>query len=360
MKRVLFALSCQILAMMGWSANAETVLIETATAQGQGWVFLRKSGCYVATAGHVLTDGAVGEVTGVNGYQATIEKIYRHETLDLAIARIRGSLAENCPASSLGDRDSRSVLKGIIDRGSEVAFERRIGSSIRGEGAYGLDIISVDIKSMTANMPLFRFEVVGFNEFPDKGVIKSDSGSPVRLRGAGFGEAGLPLGLVIAQDYSESTEYAFAIRMDAVRAFAEALNLDGISEVKKSNYRFSVTQYNGQIPDVQCGILNLENEDSPCGWRVQRGDQPERITLTVRLNKRTNISNVTLNFNVSDTVEGVSVSAKTDAGEWVYPRYCAKPAAASTVSCSIADWPADEVRFVFEAKSFELGGIQIQ
>lgn len=358
---VLFFLGLTVL-ITSFGVRAETVLIVSGPSEGQGWVFLRKTGCYVATPSHVLVPGAGGQVSGMSGYTGEIDQIFRHDTLDLAVAQIRGSLAENCPASGLGDVDGLATLQRISNEGRVVKFERRTGRA-DGNGDYGIDAIPIEILSLSATQPEFFFQVVGADLSPENAVIRSDSGSPVRMRGQGFGEAGLPLGLVTAKDYDaqEGFDQAFAIRMDAIRRFVEELNLDNRTHVtRKTVTGYSITEYTGVIPDTSCGSLNLEKDAPDCGWRVERGGSYQRISLIVRLEKRMAVSDVMFRFADGTQIDGVSLSVRTDGESWSYDRFCPGAAIGPILSCTLGDWAADELRIVFEADSIELYDIEIR
>lgn len=360
MRGLIFVSALVGMLSFAFPACAETVQIISGHSEGQGWAFLRRSGCYVATAGHVIPKSDAGQVFRLNGQSAEIEKVFRHPELDLAVARLRGSLAENCPASGLGDQNSLPLLRKISNEGRVVKFERLTGRADTGDGAFGLDTIAIEVLSMTGNAPQFFFQVVGFKLDSNSGVIQSDSGSPIRMRGQGFGEAGLPLGLVTAQDFTDPSENAFAIRMDAVRSFVEQLNLDNIKQTEKPKHGFTIVSTTGLNADPECGALNLEKTDAACGWRAKRGAGVERISITVRLEKQTKVSSASIGFENGDAFSIAAVSARMDGGDWYYPRPCPNTAASGTWTCSVADWLADEVRVEFEAKSIEIKSIQIQ
>ena len=108
-------------------ANAETVFIRSGQHEGQGWIFQHESGCWVATAGHVVIDGVGVIVVGPNGKQAQAVRIVRHTALDLALLELAGTTLRDCPASSLGDRDELAMLDRLLAPGRRPALRAAVG-----------------------------------------------------------------------------------------------------------------------------------------------------------------------------------------------------------------------------------------
>ncbi len=102
-------------------ALADTVWLHAGGEYGQGYITARPSGCWLLTAAHVVAQPPV-VVIGAEGRQGFVDaaSIVADPKLDIAVMRISGDLAANCPGSPLGDNDTEAAPY------ARTARERRV------------------------------------------------------------------------------------------------------------------------------------------------------------------------------------------------------------------------------------------
>jgi len=355
MFRLVFILVCTLIVQ---TVDAEPVLIRTGISEGQGWVFSDGGKCWVATAGHVLGNSQNAIIIGPDGKQGQSTKIYRHPKHDLAIMTLQGSLANACPFSSKGDRDTSHILKRLQSQGKTIAFERRIG--IDDGGAFGLDIIPIEVIALSDSDRIFTVRTIRREDT----VIQSDSGSPVRMRGSGLGEAGLPLGLVIADDGAISDGYITVLRMDVVREYYDQIkNKRSVASharsVTSKSSSFTIEGFTGETIDPKCGPLNLTKSGLGCGWKASRKLYGERPSLTLGLGSIKSISGIELVFKDKSDLSLFSVQTGATKSKWSISRPCTVRNSA-VILCSLGVRKADRIRIIFEGKKFELASVKIR
>lgn len=353
---IFFLLSFQI-------SLAEPALVRAGVSEGQGWVFQDAGRCWVATPSHVLGDSSNAIIIGPDGKQGQSTLIYRHPTQDLAILNVQGSLAKSCPYSSKGDRDTSHVLKRLQSQGKTINFERRVG--VDDGGAFGLDIIPVEVIAISDADKIFTIRTLR----DDDAVIQSDSGSPVRMRGSGVGEAGLPLGLVIADEGAIEDGYISVLRMDVVRDFYDAtitnittsnpFTLKKSQPIGSSDISFTIEGFTGETLDPSCGPLNLVKKSSDCGWRVSRKGYGDRPSLTLGLAGVQSLSAVEFAFGDITNLTLFSLQTRVGDTKWSIARPC-RIGDSQNVSCSLGERKADQIKIVFEGRKFEVNMVKVQ
>ncbi len=335
--------------------DAETVFIRSGQHEGQGWIFQHESGCWVATAGHVVVDGAGVIVVGPNGKQSQAVRTVRHPTLDIALLELAGTTLRDCPASSLGDRDELAMLDRLLHQDGGLRFERRSGEAGKTAGiSYGVETIAMQILGISEQEPLFTVRPV--DPARDR-IVRSDSGGPLRFRGAGFDEAGLPLGLVL--DVRRDT--VIAVRMDAVRSFMESLVAAQRPAPTVVAIPFTIAAFTGETPDSSCAPLNLLDPASHCGWRAKRS-RVTRIGLTLDLHSPRAITAVVVAFEKGATPAGLEVSSGSDpasATDWYGIRYCRVPPGASQIMCTVGQRIARAVRIFVDGTAAHIRSVRV-
>jgi len=354
MFRVIYFLLCLFVFQKSF---AEPALIRAGVNEGQGWVFQDDGKCWVATAGHVIGDSKNAIIIGPDGKQGQSNTIHKHPTYDLAILSLQGTLANNCPSSSKGDRDTSHVLKRVQAQGKTINFERRIG--IDDGGAFGLDIIPVEVIAISDSDEIFTIRTLR----SDDSVIQSDSGSPVRMRGSGIGEAGLPLGLVIADDGAIEDGYISVLRMDVVRDYYETLKAKKLYSAEKriinsGSIKFTIEGFSGDTLDSACGPLNLVGSKNNCGWKVTRKGYGERPSLTLGLSGIQHLSGIEFSFADITSLSLFSVQTRIGESAWSVARPCSLRGQMN-VSCSLGARKADKIKIVFEGRQFEILSLTI-
>ena len=337
-------------------ALPETVSVHSGTSVGQGWVFTEDGEtCWVATAKHVVIDGAGIIVSGPDGVQGEATQIYRHPDRDLVIAEIFGALAKKCPFSPRGDRDSSATARALQREGRIISFERRSGRN-DGKGDFGLEIIPIRIVGLSESARLFNARALEGEE-----VIQGDSGSPVRLTGTGVGEAGWPLGLVISTKEDLEIGILDILPMDVVRAFHESIKGRGKTEkqISGSGVAFEIDSFSGDIPDTACGPSNLLNPETSCGWRVHKLPQSGKANLTLKLDSAVDLVSINFDFIEAAGLSLVGVRTRLAGGAWGSARACYKSTDSLVIACSFGQWRSDEIMIEFEGSGFELGSIKI-
>lgn len=336
-------------------ADADTVFVRSGQHEGQGWIFQHESGCWVATAGHVVVDGAGAIVVGPNGKQAEAVRTVRHPTLDLALLELAGTTLRDCPASSLGDRDELEMLDRLLHQDGALRFERRSGEAGKTTGiSYGVETIPMLVLGVSDNEPLFTARPQ--DPIRDH-IVQSDSGGPLRFRGAGFDEAGLPLGLVL--DVQRDT--VVVVRMDAVRRFMESLVAAQRPPAAVVAAPFSIAAFTGETPDSTCAPLNLLDPASHCGWRAKRS-RVARIGLTLDLHGSRAITAVVVRFETGAAPAGIEVSSGNDsasATDWYGIRYCRIPPGATEITCMIGQRIASAVRIFVDGTAAHIRSVRI-
>ena len=337
--------------MMCAGACAEPVSVRSGTSTGQGWAFTYDGTCWLATAGHVIHDGAGILITGANGVQGQGGRGIRHESLDLAFAEITGSLGHNCPRSGLGDRDTSALLQRLLREGRTIVFERRLGSSEG--GGLGVGIVPVEVVGLSEDEATFTIRILKVEE---DAIVQSDSGSPVRMRGDGVLEAGLPLGLVLADAGGVEAGYVTVLRMDAVRAAAGQIGPQARNpamQSAKGSREFDILEFSGETPATECAPGNLMIDNAPCGWRVRKsGTFP---TLEVGFSKPRAISAVRVVFAHGSSARGLSVATMTSKkGRFGPERYCSISNGVTSGVCTLGQRTAGRVIIVFDAEETEI------
>jgi hypothetical protein len=337
-------------------ASAETVFVKSGRNEGQGWMFLHATGCWVATASHVVIDGAGTLVVGPNGAQAQADRIVRHSSVDVAVLHVAGTSAHGCTSSTLGDRDEGALLDRLRHQDGSMEFERRSGEPGRTVGvSYGVESIPMQILGISDRDPTFTMRPI--QAVKDR-IGRSDSGGPIRFRGSGLGEAGLPLGLIISVDNGITT----AVRMDAIRGFVDAFASSGAPNSSEVPAAYSIAAFTGGTPDTACGPLNVMNRAAPCGWNARR-DGSRRIALTLDLgtDART-ISAVIIRFDAGATPNGFEIATSSDVaadGDWIGLRYCPVRPASHEVTCTLGQRTARGVRIIFDGARAHIREVRI-
>ncbi len=354
----MFRVICFLLCLFTFQKSiAEPALIRAGVSEGQGWVFEDDGKCWVATASHVIGDSKNAIIIGPDGKQGQSTAIYKHPTQDLAIINVQGTLANSCPYSSKGDRDTSHVLKRVQAQSKTINFERRVG--IDDGGAFGLDIIPVEVIAISDSDRVFTIRTLR----SDDSVIQSDSGSPVRMRGSGVGEAGLPLGLVIADDSAIEDGYISVLRMDVVRDYYETLKTTSSysNKVKFTNpasIKFTIEGFTGETQDSECGPLNLIKNNTKCGWKVTRTGYAERPSLTLGLSDSQSLSAIEFVFGDITNITLFSVQTRISNAKWSVARPC-NVLNQTKVQCSLGARKADQLKIVFEGRQFEINSVKL-
>lgn len=352
-----FVASIIVAASVAASASSETVLVRSGQSEGQGWAFRTGETCWVASPKHVISADSL-MVSGKDGLEAQGHSIRRHPDLDLALAKLTGAFAEACPvhAAPLGDRDTAPVLQRLINEGRVISLERRTGTAGDGNG-FGLEILSVQVDALRGAEPLFSARLAR----PDDEIYRSDSGSPIRLRGTGIGEAGLPLGLLQATETFNGVQYLTVLRMDAVRDFFEA-DAPQTAQIAPQNEAAALTveAFTGKTPDTSCGPLNAVDANAPCGWRAEREAGGERIGLILNMDNAQSISLVEMRFGEASTLDGFSVATAVNGGDFGIDRYCAVALSEAAAACSLGVRKADRLKIVVEGDRAEILGVEVR
>lgn len=282
MKKVLWiALLLVGLALWPSGVRAEVAYVHSGANYGQGWVFSHPTGCWLVTAGHVVsdpTDGVVvlsGRSTVWTGY-ARRETITINRDDDLAVMQLEGSLASHCPASDLGNEDEGPLLARAIGDKSQVFVERRKGGSDETALRRGLEEIPLFVRGAAQSM---AFTVRPQNE-AHEAFHNSDSGSPVLLRGAGISDDALPLGIVTS--ISTDSSLVKVVRMDAIRRFFESYAASRVVSAMAGNSSFTILDAIGNPHDARCGVDNINRTAAACGWKVWR--KGSRISIILAIN----------------------------------------------------------------------------
>lgn len=351
--------SLLILLAFSLPARAEVILIKSGLETGQGWFFKDGSDCWFVTARHVVSDPNGTLFSGPDGIQGQGTAIVFHpdETVDIAIGKIIGSLEEICPTygSPLGDRNTAPTLKRLINEGRTISMERRHGFNDQG-GGYLFEVLGVQVDAMSESEPLFSLS------FSKRGTLtsQSDSGSPVRLRGSGVGEAGLPLGIVSTVETFGDQTFLNAVRMDIIREFYEAqtaapesLTLT-TSKSPTEETRFSISGFTGNTPDTACGPLNLISPETSCGWKVERNSDGARVSLVIEMDALTDFVGQEFEFTRNSNLSGLSVASSVNGQTYSVDRYCRMSNDAINLTCNVAPRKAKFVRVTFEGEGFEL------
>ncbi|MEA2666795.1 MAG: hypothetical protein QOI11_3739 [Candidatus Eremiobacteraeota bacterium] len=341
------------------AAHAETVYLRSGQREGQGWIFAHATGCWVATAGHVVPEDRAGVIViGAGGARGQGERIVRDPAHDLALIRIAGTLASACPASPLGDRDVRPMLDRVRHEGAPVAFERRAAQPGTTNVSYGVEDVPLQLLGISETAPTFTLR-------PERArgdeVYATDSGGPIRFRGSGIGEAGLPLGIVIQTERERSGAVdVVALRMDAVRAFFESAAAGTAREPERAA-PFGIARFEGETRDTACGPLNLLAAAQPCGWRASRSAQPIELVLDLGPAAQT-IGGAALRFAAGAVPKGVVVATSFELGggtQWLGERYCALRPAAREVTCALGLRTVRGIRIVMDGRTVELLEVRV-
>lgn len=351
--RPLLGLALALILVAASKANADPALVRSGVVEGQGWVFRSSSGCWLATAGHVVQDSGV-IVIGAGGLQAEGIETVRRADIDIALVRLAGALAKECPASSLGDRDSRPLLARVLHEGREVSMERRMAAQV---GASGTDFIQVQIVAVSETDPSFTVRPIRSGE---DSIVQSDSGSPIRMTGNGVGEGGLPLGLIV-EDLGHG--YARAIRMDAIRAVAESLSPARLeAKGAAADRHVEIIEFSGETFDTACGPLVLSRPAGDCGWRVRKTGR-DAVQLVIRPPAPgATISGVTIRFAPGLPPRGVAIATRNTSANtepWSGDRYC-RVIDPAVLTCELGARAPSLLRFVFEGETFEVTSIEIR
>lgn len=289
---------------------------------------------------------------GPGGRQGYSTNTFIHPSQDLAIVKLGGELATNCPGSPRGDVDSRPTLRRAYGQAQEINFERRNAGS---DGSYsGIEIVPVQIVAVPETGTAFTVRATK----PDEdAVVQSDSGSPVRMRGIGGGDSGYPLGLIISVLDTDSVQYVDVLRMDQVRAFHEAIVAsEPTSQTTTADYQ--IAGFAGDTPDSSCSPNNLITRGSGCGWRVQRGADRQFPSITLRLPRQSEIAGVQVVMSGTNGMAGASVAVQRSDGSWSSDRYC--PGTAEQFVCRITPIHSQQIRISFNVQRAEVHRIAVQ
>ena len=336
-------------------AYADTAYVRSGQEEGQGWIFAHRTGCWVATAGHVVKDPRAGVIViGPGGASAQGDLIVRDPDHDLALIRLAGTLARTCPAAPVGDRDVLPMLDRVQHEGSAIIFERREGKPGKTNVSYGVEFVAMQLLAVSDRSPTFT---VRAERRAGDDVAATDSGGPIRFRGTGIGEAGLPLGIVLAVERDKSV---IALRMDVVRAFFD----DTVIREPKPALRdapFTVAGFSGTTPETACGPLNLLAAAASCGWRAVRTSPANPISITLDVGEiAESVTGVELQFSVGGTPKGVAVatSSRLDTN-WQGERYCPVATGSHRVTCIVGDRVVRAVKIVIDGRAVQIIGIRV-
>lgn len=340
--------------LMSANAFAETVFVRSGQNEGQGWAFWQDGICWLVTPKHVATEEAL-MVSGTGGVEAQGHSVRRHDDLDIAVAELTGSFAKSCPsyATPLGDSDTAPTLRRLISEGRTISLEKRTGT-LEG-GAFGLEILAVQIDALSGTEPIFMSRTIQ----PKDQIIRTDSGSPIRLRGSGLGEAGLPLGLLITVEETEERQFLTVLRMDAVRDFFNRAAGRQNATSDEVSLPFEIDGFSGQTPDTECAPLNLLTPGTDCGWKVERGNGQDRISIQLSLKNQLSVSLIEVEFGMVSMVDGISIKTALGENTFTRDRYCRKTEAA-VLKCEIAARTADRISIVIDGRSAEIIAVQIK
>lgn len=350
-RKALLGLTVACLTALGGQiqpTRAETVYVQSGLNEGQGWVYGHLGSCWLATVKHVVQPEAGVVVSGSQDRRGAGNAIHIHADLDLAIVELVGALGGQCPASSRGDRNAAPFIQRLIQEGRTVGYERRAAGQ-----ATGLDNVPVEIIALSDAAPLFTIRTLRPQQ---DAVVQSDSGSPVRARGGGIGEAGLPLGLVVADTGAIETGFISVLRMDAVRAFHDQIAARSGDQLPHSK-PFEIASFFGDTPNSNCSPSNLLSTGSPCGWQVRRSIGEPRAQISLNLLETREVTGIQATFAEGAEAEGVAIRTRLNERPWGAPRYC--PTGGITVNCNIVGTMADEVEITFEGMTIEIGEISV-
>ena len=191
-------------------AAAESVRLMTGPNEfGTGWLFLDHTGCYVATAGHVVagTNGVVGELLVRDGRGrkwATSPPVVLSSDPDVAVLPVP---AANDPSVCGIPGRSRLTVAGVVER-ARVLNGGTIETSGRGE------TLRIPVQPFAARADSGRggiFSVRPINRSDQ--VAKGWSGSPVT------DDAGM-IGIVFEAEHGAET--AAAVRADVIARLLDA------------------------------------------------------------------------------------------------------------------------------------------
>jgi len=356
LKALLLATVC--VGMIAVSARAEPVLIRSGTEWGQGWVFHHESGCWVATANHVMTtDSAV--IVGPNQRQATVSPsgVYRSSNLDMALLRIQGPLADQCPNSLVGDSNLDPLLDRINRQNGKLDVERRIGSEQdNGIAALGVGYVRANFSGKSDKDPIFRMEPAD----PEGKLAQTDSGSPVLFIESQSTTTGTPIGIVTEIRDMGDRQIINVVRMDAVRRFLEQIlprapRMQSVSSMNRKLFAIS-----GSTVDSNCGPDNLLRQGTRCGWKAKREFANQPIAVIIDLGRPIpNISAIQVKVANDSAPAGFVVSTPIEeADAQAAERRCALPSGQHEISCPIGLREARYIRVAIDDDQVELIGIE--
>lgn len=328
-------------------AVAEPVRVESASGQGQGWVFSQSGACFVLTAAHVARPGAL--VRSAFGVEGQAVEMWRHpqasdtpgEGVDIALLRVEGALAARCPASSLGYDNVGPTLERIRVQRQPIALDQAAEGG-RGVQTYPVSLLGVDADGMTFTVR----EATG---------VQGDSGSVVRFQGSALGEAGLPIGIVSTEIADGAGVYR-VMRFDAARKFAR----DTIQRSRAvpgavaapggaaSRLRTRLAAWRGDTRDPNCGPMNAVSANPACGWRAAPQIGWTSVDLDFVLEPAPGaVSGVNVTLDGAGDGVGLEVSVTgeppEDARHWISVRVC-RAQDASLIQCNFNPRAANGVR----------------
>jgi hypothetical protein len=339
-------------------ASAETVYIRSGQSEGQGWLFRDSTGCWVATAGHVIRDDGPrvnAIVIGANGDRGEADMIVRDTDHDVALIRLIGTLARTCPGSVIGDRDVKPMLDRALQDGIPIHVERREARAGSADLSYGVESVPLVLAGVSEASPIFTMHIGRTRDT----IYAADSGAPIRFQGKDFDEAGLPLGIVTHIDAAASPPAIVAVRIDAIRAFFEARVSNSTSRVPHTS-AFDIIGFTGDTPDTSCGPINLTAEPVRCGWRAH-GSRQAPIGVTLDLGAVLTITAIRAQFKPGSLPKGITVFTTSNlalTSAWSGGRYCNVPRS-GYVLCSLGQRDVRGIRISVDAIRTELTHIDV-
>ena len=158
------------------------------------------------------------------------------------------------------------------------------------------------------------------------------------------------------------------MRFDVGRAFLESLSTNGqatgqaaSAPSKESGSLFPTIQsWAGDVPDPQCGPLNLFDQESPCGWRIN-GGKTQTVELVLASDQPAKFGHVRVVFVEGHTSGGVQVSTRSGdtrkgTATWSVARYC-DGTAMNRIDCTFSPRETLSVQLLISTNGPEIAEI---
>ncbi|MDR3434991.1 hypothetical protein [Telmatospirillum sp.] len=340
------------------SVRAEPVLVQSGAEWGQGWVFHHETGCWVATAKHVMaTDSAV--IVGPDERQATVSPsgIYRSPNLDIALLKLQGPLADQCPNSLIGDSKLDPLLDRINRQNGQLDIERRSGGmQDKNVVANGVGYARAAFLGKSDTDPTIRIEPRDRENW----LAETDSGSPVLFVESQAAITGIPIGIVTEVKSLGDRQVITVIRMDAVRHFLEQTIPHAPQFQSISSTGRKLAGISGSTVDSNCGPDNLLRQGPACGWKARRESANQPIAITIDLGSPvSNISAIHIKVANNSAPGGFVVSTPLqEHNAQAAERRCALPSGQHEISCPVGLRESRYIRVAVDDDQVELIDIE--